>query len=214
MVFLRIPIGLAMFLCGVGGSWIITGSPAPMLGQLKQIAYSTFSDYKLSVVPLFLLMGQFAAYGGISGKLFATAENWLGHRKGGLAMAAIGACAGFGAICGSSLATAATMGQVALPELRRHGYSGRAGHRHAGGRRHARHPHPALGHPGHLRHPHRAEHRQAVRRRLRAGHAGGHRLHDRHPHLSSGSTRRRPVRAGRACRMAGASSSSPGSGTS
>ncbi|MET0596335.1 MAG: TRAP transporter large permease [Mesorhizobium sp.] len=124
MVFLRIPIGLSMFLCGVGGSWIITGSPAPMLGQLKQIAYSTFSDYNLSVVPLFLLMGQFAAYGGISGKLFATAENWLGHRRGGLAMATIGACAGFGAICGSSMATAATMARVALPELRRAGYSG------------------------------------------------------------------------------------------
>ncbi len=124
MVFLRIPIGLSMFLCGVGGSWIITGSPSPILGQLKQITYSTFSDYNLSVVPLFLLMGQFAAYGGISGKLFATAENWLGHRRGGLAMATIGACAGFGAICGSSMATAATMAQVALPELRRAGYSG------------------------------------------------------------------------------------------
>src|SRR3546814_4448117 len=69
-------------------------------------------------------MGQFATRGGMSQSLFKAAETWLGHRKGGVAMAAVGACAGFGAICGSSLATAATMGQVALPELRRYGYSG------------------------------------------------------------------------------------------
>jgi tripartite ATP-independent transporter DctM subunit len=69
-------------------------------------------------------MGQFAALGGLSKALFKAAEAWLGHRKGGVAMAAIGACAGFGSICGSSLATAATMGQVALPELKRAGYAG------------------------------------------------------------------------------------------
>lgn len=124
LVFIRIPIGLSMFLCGALGSWVISGTPWPILNQLKQITYSTFSSYDFSVVPLFLLMGQFAAYGGISGKLFRTAENWLGHRKGGIAMATIGACAGFGAICGSSMATAATMAQVALPELRKNGYSG------------------------------------------------------------------------------------------
>ena len=75
-------------------------------------------------MPLFLLMGQFAALSGVSRALFDAAAAWLGHRKGGVAMASIGACAGFGAICGSSLATAATMGQIALPELKRHGYSG------------------------------------------------------------------------------------------
>jgi C4-dicarboxylate transporter DctM subunit len=75
-------------------------------------------------VPLFLLMGQFATRGGMSEALFKAAAAWLGHRRGGIAMAAIGACAGFGAICGSSLATAATMANVALPEMRRHGYSG------------------------------------------------------------------------------------------
>jgi tripartite ATP-independent transporter DctM subunit len=73
---------------------------------------------------MFLLMGQFATLGGMSQALFKAAESWLGHRRGGVAMSAVGACAGFGAICGSSLATAATMGQVALPELRRYGYSG------------------------------------------------------------------------------------------
>src|SRR5690606_24338434 len=77
-----------------------------------------------SIIPLFLLMGQFATHGGMSRSIFRAAEAWLGHRKGGVAMSAVGACAGFGAICGSSLATAATMAQVALPELRRHGYSG------------------------------------------------------------------------------------------
>src|SRR5690606_29742851 len=94
------------------------------LAMFKSLTYSTFSSYSLSVVPLFLLMGQFASLGGISKQLFDAAASWLGHRRGGVAMAAVGACAGFGAICGSSLATAATMGKIALPELRKHGYSG------------------------------------------------------------------------------------------
>ena len=124
LIFLRVPIGLAMLAVGLGGSWIIYGSAAPLLNQMKALAYSQFSTHSLSIVPLFLLMGQFAVLGGMSKALFKAAEAFLGHRRGGLAMAAIGACAGFGAICGSSLATAATMGQVALPELRRAGYDG------------------------------------------------------------------------------------------
>jgi tripartite ATP-independent transporter DctM subunit len=124
MIFIRIPIGLSMLICGLVGAAIIYGSPTPILNQLKQVTYSTFSNYSLSVIPLFLLMGQFAALGGLSQALFKAAEAWIGHRKGGVAMAAVGACAGFGAICGSSLATAATMGQVALPELKRAGYAG------------------------------------------------------------------------------------------
>ncbi|MCX7815387.1 MAG: TRAP transporter large permease [Tepidimonas ignava] len=124
LIFIRVPIGLAMALCGVVGAYFIYGSPAPLLNQLKHATYTTFANYNLSVVPLFLLMGQFAALGGLSRSLFKAAEAWIGHWRGGVAMAAVGACAGFGAICGSSLATAATMGQVALPELRRAGYSG------------------------------------------------------------------------------------------
>lgn len=124
LIFIRVPIGLAMALCGLVGAYFIYGNPLPILNQLKQVTYSTFSNYSLSVIPLFLLMGQFAALGGLSQALFKAAEAWIGHRKGGVAMAAVGACAGFGAICGSSLATAATMGQVALPELKRAGYSG------------------------------------------------------------------------------------------
>ena len=124
MIFVRIPLGLSMLLCGLGGAWLVYGNVAPILSQLKQVTYSTFSNYSLSVIPLFLLMGQFAALGGLSQALFKAAEAWIGHRKGGVAMAAVGACAGFGAICGSSLATAATLGQVALPELKRAGYAG------------------------------------------------------------------------------------------
>ncbi len=123
-IFLRIPIGLAMFLTGVIGLVLITGNLNIPLGRLKSEAYTTFSSYSLSIIPLFLLMGHFATLGGMSTALFKAAESFLGHRKGGVAMAAVGACAGFGAICGSSLATAATMGKVALPELRRYGYSG------------------------------------------------------------------------------------------
>src|SRR5690606_27304266 len=124
LIFLRMPIGLAMLLCGLAGTWMVMGTSAPILSRLKVETYSTFSSYSLSIVPLFLLMGQFASLGGMSQSLFRAANAFLGHRRGGVAMSAIGACAGFGAICGSSLATAATMSQVALPELRRYGYSG------------------------------------------------------------------------------------------
>lgn len=125
LIFLRIPIGLAMLVVGVGGTYSVMGSTAMITGQFKHLVYGTFSSYSLSIIPLFLLMGQFATLSGMSRGLFKASEAWLGHRKGGVAMSAVGACAGFGAICGSSLATAATMGQVALPELKRYGYSDR-----------------------------------------------------------------------------------------
>ncbi|MCV2881459.1 TRAP transporter large permease [Actibacterium sp. XHP0104] len=124
MIFLRAPIGLAMFLCGIGGLYFAMGGTTMFMAKLKSETYSTFSSYSLSIIPMFLLMGQFATLSGMSSSLFKAAESWLGHKKGGVAMAAVGACAGFGAICGSSLATAATMSRVALPELRRYGYSG------------------------------------------------------------------------------------------
>lgn len=124
LIFIRVPIGASMLLVGVVGTWLVTGRWTPILSQLKSLTWTDFSSYSLSIIPLFLLMGQFAAHGGMSKSLFKAAEAFLGHRKGGVAMAAVGACAGFGSICGSSLATAGTMGQVALPELRRYGYSG------------------------------------------------------------------------------------------
>ena len=124
MIFLRVPIGLAMFLAGLVGLFIVTGDTTIPFARLKSETFGTFSSYSLSIIPMFLLMGHFATLGGMSQALFRAAESFLGHRKGGVAMAAIGACAGFGAICGSSLATAATMSRVALPELKRYGYSG------------------------------------------------------------------------------------------
>ncbi|MEO9297364.1 TRAP transporter large permease [Devosia alba] len=124
LIFLRVPIGLAMLGVGMLGSFLVTGNFNPVAAQFKNLTYGTYASYSLSVVPLFLLMGQFATLSGMSAGLFNAAAAWLGHRKGGIAMSAIGASAGFGAICGSSLATAATMGQVALPELRKYGYSG------------------------------------------------------------------------------------------
>ena len=122
-IFLRMPIAAAMAITGFVGSWVVLGSPNAVLSQMKSLTYDTFSSYSLSIVPLFLLMGQFATKSGMSAALFNAASDWLGHKKGGVAMATVGACAGFGAVCGSSLATASTMGQLALPEMRRRGYS-------------------------------------------------------------------------------------------
>ena len=123
LLALRIPIGVAMLTVGMVGYVTIAGENA-LFSYLKTETYWRFTAETLSVVPLFLLMGQFAAKAGLSQALFAAAYTWLGHHRGGIAMAAIGGCAGFGAISGSSLATSATMGQVALPELKRFNYSG------------------------------------------------------------------------------------------
>jgi len=124
LIFLRVPIGLAMFIIGYVGYWIVTGDTRMPMARLKSAAYSTFASESLAVVPMFLMMGYFATIGGMSKALFKAAEAFVGHRKGGVGIAAVASCAGFGAICGSSLATAATMGRVALPELKRFGYSG------------------------------------------------------------------------------------------
>ena len=120
---LRVPVGISMFVVGSGGTILIAGW-LPIISQVKTSAWHLFSNYSLSVIPLFLLMGNFAAKAGMSQALFKFTGACFGHYRGGAAMAAVGACAGFGAICGSSIATAATMGRVALPELRKLGYSG------------------------------------------------------------------------------------------
>lgn len=123
LMVLRVPIFLAMAAVGAAGYvWLV--GPAPLLNYLKGSLSSLFVSYDLSVVPLFLLMGNFAARAGISQQLFAACNAWVGHRRGGLAISTILGCAGFGAICGSSLATASAMARFALPEMRRHGYSG------------------------------------------------------------------------------------------
>lgn len=121
LIVIRMPIAYAMILVGGVGVSILNG-PDIFLAQLKNLAYSQFSIYDLSVVPMFVLMGSIATQAGLSRDLFAAANAWLGWLRGGVAMSAIAACAGFGSVCGSSLATASTMGRVALPELRRYHY--------------------------------------------------------------------------------------------
>jgi C4-dicarboxylate transporter DctM subunit len=123
LIAIRVPIGVAMLAVGITGYWSIAGA-GPLLSFLKTEMYWRFTSSDLSVVPLFLMMGHFAARAGITRALFNAAAAWVGHFRGGLAMAAIGGCAAFGTVSGSSLATAAMMGQVALPELRRYNYSG------------------------------------------------------------------------------------------
>jgi tripartite ATP-independent transporter DctM subunit len=123
LIALRVPIGVAMLVVGMAGFGLIAGI-ASLLSFLKTEMYWRFSSFDLSVIPLFLMMGHFAARAGITAALFRAASAFIGHFRGGLAMAAIGGCAAFGTISGSSLATAAMMGQVSLPELRRYKYSG------------------------------------------------------------------------------------------
>jgi C4-dicarboxylate transporter DctM subunit len=124
LMALRAPISVAMFVPGAVGYWFLAGE-STLINHLKGAAYARFSLYDLSVIPLFILMGQFATQGGLSRALFQFANTLVGHFRGGMAMAAIVACAMFGAVCGSSVATAATLAQVALPEMRRLNYSGR-----------------------------------------------------------------------------------------
>jgi tripartite ATP-independent transporter DctM subunit len=123
LLVLRVPVAVAMLAMGAVGYVAILGL-SPLLNTLKSLTFTRFSSYTLSIIPLFLLMGEFATRSGMSRSLYAAARAWLGHRPGGLAMATVGGCAAFGALCGSSLATAATMSHVAGPEMRRHGYSG------------------------------------------------------------------------------------------
>ncbi|MFM8245439.1 MAG: TRAP transporter large permease [Burkholderiaceae bacterium] len=125
LLALRVHIGIGMFIIGGAGFLVMNDYQSlPLLATLKNVAYARFSNYDLAVIPLFMLMGQFATHGGLSRALFNCVNSFVGHWRGGVAMASVGACAAFGAICGSSLATAATMGQVALPELRRYNYAG------------------------------------------------------------------------------------------
>ncbi len=124
LMVIRVPIAISMFVAGCFGYIAQVGLP-PFFNNLNGLAYARFASYDLSVIPLFILMGNFATQGGISKALFQFASVVMARFKGGLAMAAVMASAAFGAICGSSIATAATITQVALPEMKRHGYSGR-----------------------------------------------------------------------------------------
>jgi tripartite ATP-independent transporter DctM subunit len=124
LMAIRVPIAVAMFVAGCAG-YIAQAGWAPLSNFLNTQAFARFASYDLSVIPLFILMGHFATQGGISKALFGFASALMARVRGGLAMAAVMASAAFGAICGSSVATAATITSVALPEMKRHGYSGR-----------------------------------------------------------------------------------------
>jgi len=130
LLILRVPVGIAMIGVGVGGNYVLSLFVPflrfePYLKQFKTLLWNNVANYDLSVVPLFILMGYLASQARLSADLFRGFEALTGRMRGGVAMAAVGACGGFGAVCGSSLATAATMGRVALPELERLNYSPR-----------------------------------------------------------------------------------------
>ena len=121
VMFAGVPIAVAMAAVGGLGLTMILGF-APAMAMVGQTTFDTGLSYPLSVVPLFVLMGNLVTRAGLSDELYAACHAWLGHRRGGLAMATAVACGGFSAVCGSSLATAATMGKVALPQMRRYKY--------------------------------------------------------------------------------------------
>jgi C4-dicarboxylate transporter DctM subunit len=122
LLFMRMPIAVAMGVVGVLGLGLVVGFEAG-LSILKTAPFAAIARYGFSVVPLFILMGSFCFHAGVSRDLYYTVNKWIGHFRGGLAMATVGACAGFAAVSGSSLATVATMGTVALPEMKKYKYS-------------------------------------------------------------------------------------------
>lgn len=122
LIFLHVPLGVAMGIAGVVGFGLLAGMQ-PALSLLASETAGTFSSLDLATIPLFVLMGGFATVAGLSEDLYRLAYALVGHRRGGLAMATIGGCAGFGAVCGSSVATAATFGKIALPQMLQRGYS-------------------------------------------------------------------------------------------
>jgi tripartite ATP-independent transporter DctM subunit len=121
LIFLRMPIAFAMAGVGFAGFWYLRGFPAAIATTGERF-YSTVLNLELTVLPMFVLMGNLVARAGVAHELYAAAQAFLGHRRGGLAMATVVACGGFSAVCGSSLATAATMARVAMPPMRKYGY--------------------------------------------------------------------------------------------
>ena len=192
LMLLRVPVGMAMGLVGVTGfGYLVGGMPA--LKMVGQTSMRTVTDYTFGVIPMFLLMGAFVSRSGMSRELFQAANRFVGHLRGGLGIATIAACAGFAAISGSSVATAATFSTVAYPEMRRLPLSAVVLHRGDRGGRHAGGDVPAFDRAGGVWADHAAGHRQAVHGRDRAGTARSVDVHgdDRHhrcspPELSAG----------------------------
>ncbi|WP_171207971.1 MULTISPECIES: TRAP transporter large permease [unclassified Ruegeria] len=120
LLYIRTPVGIAMMVVGTAGIWLIR--PQAALPSLAREIFSEATSYPLTIIPLFVLMGNLAGVSGLSRDLYTAAHNWLGRFRGGLASAAVVGCAGFSALSGSSLASAMSMGRVSLPEMRRFGY--------------------------------------------------------------------------------------------
>lgn len=122
LMFLKMPISFAMFVVGFGGV-LLMASPGAAFNLLQAELWTQFSSYSLSIIPLYILMGELIFRSGITEKLFVSAYKWVGHLKGGMAATTVVASAGFAAICGSNSATAATMSTIALPELKKYNYN-------------------------------------------------------------------------------------------
>jgi C4-dicarboxylate transporter, DctM subunit len=122
LLFLRMPVAYVMLVVGMSG-FAILRTPAAMLSISSQTIYNTFASHSLIVIPMFVWMGYIAFYSGISSRIYDATYKVVGSLKAGLALATIAACAAFGAICGSTTATAATMSSVALPEMKKYNYN-------------------------------------------------------------------------------------------
>ena len=203
LIALHVPIGVAMGLVGFGAYTVIAGF-GPAVSLFGAEAATALGSTSLAVIPLFLLMGNFAGRAGMSGDLYRLASAVCGHWRGGLAYSTVLACAGFGAVSGSSVATAATMTSVALPEMRRRGYGAALSTGCVAAGRHARDHDSAVDHPGALRGSHRAVRDHAVccrhrsRRHRRGADVDGH-CRDR-AHRQQGRPRQRQ---GDSCGVAG-----------
>ena len=121
-LFSRMPVGMALLVVGTGGIWVLDGQRAAV-ATMSAETYSSVTSYSLSIIPLFVLMGNMAGAAGYSQRLYEAAHAWIGRLRGGLASSTILGCAAFAAVSGSSVATAVTIGKVALPEMKRFGYA-------------------------------------------------------------------------------------------
>lgn len=121
-LFSRMPVGMALLVVGFGGIWVLDGQRTAV-ATMSSETYSSITSYSLSIIPLFVLMGNMAGAAGYSQRLYEAAHAWVGRLRGGLASSTILGCAAFAAVSGSSVATAVTIGKVALPEMKRFGYA-------------------------------------------------------------------------------------------
>ena len=165
-----VPIAVALAGSGMFGIWLITGDLAKVMNIVGLVPFSSVADYQLTTIPMFILMAYFSASSGLARDLYAAAAAWLSHIRGGLAIATVFACGIFGAMSGASTAAASVMSRIAMPEMRRHGYSEELARGLDRRRRDARHSHPAEHRHGDLRHRDADLDRQAPGRRRHPRH--------------------------------------------